>query len=56
MPVISGTQETDVGGSQSQASLGKSMRPYVKNKLTAKMFGSNGSVLFKQAGGPEFNL
>jgi hypothetical protein len=36
MPVILATQEVEVGGSLPEASLGKSMRPYMKIKLKAK--------------------
>jgi hypothetical protein len=32
-PVIPVTQEADIAGSLSEVSLGKSMRPYLKNKL-----------------------
>jgi hypothetical protein len=39
MPVIPATQETGVGGSQSEASLGKSIRLFLKNKLKAKDWG-----------------
>jgi hypothetical protein len=33
MPVSPVTQKVEVGGSQSEAGLGKSMRPYLKKKL-----------------------
>jgi hypothetical protein len=33
MPIISATQEAEVGGPQSEAGLGKSTRSYLKNKL-----------------------
>jgi hypothetical protein len=36
MPVIPATEEVDVGGMQLEADLGKSVRPYVKFKRTAK--------------------
>jgi hypothetical protein len=39
MPVIPATWETEVGGSWYQASLGKRVRPYLKNKLKAKRTG-----------------
>jgi hypothetical protein len=39
MPIIPATWKTDVGGSQPYASLGKSARPYLKNKLKAKGLG-----------------
>jgi hypothetical protein len=35
-PTISATQEAEVRGSQSKAHLGKSIRPYLKSKLTKK--------------------
>jgi hypothetical protein len=36
MPVIPATQEVEVGGSQSKCGSGKSMKHYLKHKLTAK--------------------
>jgi uncharacterized protein (DUF736 family) len=36
MPVIPATQEVEVGGSWSKASLGKSGGPYLENKLKAR--------------------
>jgi hypothetical protein len=36
MPVIPESQETEVGGSQLKANLGKSIRLYLKRKLKAK--------------------
>jgi hypothetical protein len=39
MPVIPATQEVEVRGSWSEASQGKSVRPYLKNKLKIKMIG-----------------
>jgi hypothetical protein len=38
--VILATQEVKVGGSGSEASLGKSVKPYLKNKLKAKGLGA----------------
>jgi hypothetical protein len=35
-PVIPATQEVEVGGSLTKASLGKSERPYLKNKLNKR--------------------
>jgi hypothetical protein len=39
MPIFPVTQEAEVGESQSEASLGKSMRPYLENKIKAKGLG-----------------
>jgi hypothetical protein len=36
MPVIPATWEVEVGGSQSEASLWKNVKPYLKNKLKKK--------------------
>jgi hypothetical protein len=36
MPEIPATWEVEVGGSQLEASPGKCMRPYLKNKLKQK--------------------
>jgi hypothetical protein len=36
MPIILPAQEAEVGGLWSEAGLGKSRRPYLKNKLKAK--------------------
>jgi hypothetical protein len=38
MPVIPGTWELEVGGLESKASLGKSMRPYLKNIFFILLF------------------
>jgi hypothetical protein len=32
-PIIPGTRDTEVGGLQSEAGLGRRIRPYLKNKL-----------------------
>jgi hypothetical protein len=40
--VIPTTQETEEGGSQSAAQLGKSIRPYLKNKLKKNKKGGRG--------------
>jgi hypothetical protein len=37
--IIPALREVEVGGSQSEASLSKSLRPYLKNKLRAKGLG-----------------
>jgi hypothetical protein len=39
-PIITATQEAEVGGLQSKASPGKSKRSYLENKLKAKGLGS----------------
>jgi hypothetical protein len=39
MPIILAIQEAEVGGLWSEASPGKIMRPYLKNKLKAKALG-----------------
>jgi hypothetical protein len=39
MSVITATLEAEIGGSQSEATLDKSLRPYLKNKLRAKGLG-----------------
>jgi hypothetical protein len=47
MPVIPASWEANVGGSQSEATMGKSRKPYLKNKQEAKGLGcvSSGRVL-----------
>jgi hypothetical protein len=35
-PIVPATQEMEIGRLWSEASLGKSMRPYLKNKLKKK--------------------
>jgi hypothetical protein len=48
-PVIPATQQAEIGGSWYKASLGKSKRTYLKNKLKAKriwvMYGSRSREL-----------
>jgi hypothetical protein len=39
IPVIPASQEVEVGESWSEAEPSKNMRPYLKNKLKAKMSG-----------------
>jgi hypothetical protein len=45
MPVIPVTWEVEIGGSLSKASLGSSMRVYLKNKLKAKRTDGMAQVL-----------
>jgi hypothetical protein len=40
VPVIPDTREAEVGGSQSESGPGKSVRPYLINKLKAKGLGA----------------
>jgi hypothetical protein len=53
IPIIPAIQEAEVGGSQSEASLGKSVRLYLKNKLKAKE--QVVRALEQQVQGSEFN-
>jgi hypothetical protein len=45
MTVIAATQKVEVGGWQSEASLSKSMRPYLKSKLKSKREGDMPQVV-----------
>jgi hypothetical protein len=55
MPVIPVAQEEEKIGSRSKAGLGKTARPYLRNKLKAKGQGRYSSVRALEQG-PEFNL